>query len=112
VESRTPRAGDFIIITGIPAADGSIRVIEVRRTGKKAPSRDYVAIQAPLIQVGENTITVGDYTVVLPNNTSLRPEVRLGMWLEVRGHVDDQGSLIADSVYAIGGYPRPFGSGN
>ena len=55
-------------------------------------------------------ITVGDYTVVLPRKTSLRPEVRLGMWLEVRGHVDDQGSLIADSVYAIGGYPRPFGN--
>ncbi len=110
VESRAPRAGDFIVISGIPSADGSIRVIEVQRTGQQAPSRDYVAIQAPLVQVGEDTITVGDYTVVLPKNTSLRPEVRLGMWLEVRGNVDDYGSLIADSVYAIGGYPRPFGN--
>ena len=111
VKISRPRSGDFIVIGGIQLPDGSIRVIGIRRTGREAPSRDYVAIQAPLVRSGAGEIVVGDYTVVLPENTSLRPEVRPGMWLEVTGRIREDGSLLADSVHLIGGYPRAFGSG-
>ena len=105
-----PDSGDFIILSGIPSADGSIRAVAVSEAGRDAPPIDYLALQAPLVRAGDGWIAVGDYTVVLPEGASLKPEVRPGMWLEVRGRIRNDGSLLADSVYVIGVYPGPFAS--
>ncbi len=108
VEGQRPETGDSIVMSGILSSDGSIQAVAVTESRQDSPSRDYVALQAPLVHVGEGRITVGDYAVVLPEGASLKAEVRLGMWLEVRGRVLADGALLADSVYVIGVYPGPF----
>ena len=103
-----PDSGDFIVLSGILSPDGSIHAVAVSQVGRDAPHTDHLALQAPLLGVGDGWIAVGDYTVVLPEGAFLKPDVRLGMWLDVRGRISSDGSILADSVYVIGVYPGPF----
>ena len=107
-EVRRLRAGEYIVIGGVRLPDGSIRPLVLQRANRTAPPLDSVAVQGTLVQTSDGRFEVAGYRIALPEGATLRREAVPGLWVEVRGLLLDNETLVADTMLILGGSPVPF----